>query len=335
MSTRPRRVALISASEVLRRAVRRALRDAPDLALVWDSARGRDALSCLDALSPDVVVIDTYLHDTDPYELTRVLTAQRRLPVLLLDDARDERGLLRAYAAGAAYLVPPPRGASGDRLSLRGLVETVKVLAGSDTQRRALDWSGEAPSTDRPLAAVGIVASAGGPKVLERLLSDLAGGALPPLLLVQHLAPGFQAGFADWLSRVSGYPVSIASDGRPAQRGQLYLGPEGSQFWVNRQGALVVEPTEPGHGFSPSGDRLFERLAAEHGAGAAAVVLSGMGEDGAAGALALHRAGGPVLVQSDAIIDSMPSAAVAAGAAGSVLPLAAIRAWLVEQQEAS
>lgn len=331
MTSTPRRLALISASPVVRRALRKALRDAPDLALVLDTARGADVAARVASVEPHVVVVDTYLPDIDAHELTRELVARCALPVVLLDEARDERAMVRAYAAGAVHLMKPPVGrGTGKNAAVRELLEMIRHLAASHDHQLASEATAGPPRPDRPLAVVGITSSAGGPPALQQILSGLAPEMLPPLLLVQHLAPGFHEGFADWLAQATGYTVALAEEGT-ARRGVLYLGLAGTQFWVDASGALVIEPADPHLPFTPSGDHLFARLAREHGPAAAGIVLSGMGVDGAEGALALRKAGGTVLVQGDATIDGMPAATVARGAASAVLPAADIRSWLMSQ----
>lgn len=331
---RPRTVALFSASPVVRRAFRDIFAGLTDLRLTIERDVGTDAPGIVERTRPDLVVIDTWLPEADAYEVTRAIVERRPTPVLLLaEDPLDERRMTRALAAGAAHVAAPPRngGAAPQEPDLQAFVDLLRELAAG---RGGLTVEAPAPSLreDRPVSVVGVVASAGGPQALVRLLAALPQGAPPPLLIVQHLARGFADSFADWLGRSTGFPTRIGAPGVRAEVGAAYLAPPDAQMWMDRAGTLVVLPPRPGERFAPSGDRLLAGLASEHGPSAVGVVLSGMGDDGAAGAAALHRAGGRVLVQADAPIDSMPCAVVAAGAADAVLPVARIAAWLARQR---
>lgn len=331
---RTRTVALFSASAVVRRAIRDALARIPDLRLAIERDVGDDAAGIVARMSPDLVILDTWLPHADAYDIARAIVSRHPTPVLLLaEDPLDERQMSRASETGATHVTAPPRprGLPPWDEEMQGFVELLRSLAAVGEEPRA-GAPDAAPDGAQPVAVVGIVASAGGPQALVQLLVGQPRGVLPPLLLVQHLAPGFAGGFAEWIGRSTGYPTRIGTDGLRAEVGSAYLAPHESQMWMDRGGALVVRPPEPHERFRPSGDRLLAGLAAEHGPRAAGIVLSGMGDDGAAGASELRRAGGLVLVQADAPIDSMPSAVVAAGAADAVLPVASIAAWLARQR---
>jgi two-component system chemotaxis response regulator CheB len=191
---------------------------------------------------------------------------------------------------------------------------------------------------DSPISAIGIVASAGGPRALDALLHALPAGVMPPILLVQHLAAGFIATFASWLGSSTGHPVLIAEDGERAVPGCVYLPPEDHHIGlavdlrIHLDGLDGLDGAPPAAGFRPSGDYLLASLA-RLGRRALGVVLSGMGRDGAEGAARLRQAGGRVVAQAleSAAVTGMPSAASRSGAAEAMLAPEDIARWLASR----
>ncbi len=172
-----------------------------------------------------------------------------------------------------------------------------------------------------PLIAVG--ASAGGPKAPRLLLQGLAAAPEARILIVQHIAKGFAAGLAAWLERESSFRVRLAAAGDRPQPGLVLLAPPKLHMALEA-GRVVLSDSAPRHACRPAVDVLFESLAAPALAPRViAVLLTGMGRDGAAGLLALRQAGARTLVQdeSSSVVFGMPKAAIALGAAEQTLPL--------------
>jgi two-component system chemotaxis response regulator CheB len=168
---------------------------------------------------------------------------------------------------------------------------------------------------------IGIAASTGGPPALAKILGELPGSLPVPLLLVQHLIPGFVGGLVEWLSKVTPIRVMVALHGTLPEPGCLYLAPDGCNIELSSARRLRVEPGQGPH--CPSGDALFFSLAGVLGAEAAGVVLTGMGSDGAQGLRAIGQAGGTTFAQDEAssVVFGMPRAAIAAGPVSRVLAL--------------
>ncbi|HTH17432.1 MAG TPA: CheB methylesterase domain-containing protein, partial [Magnetospirillum sp.] len=188
--------------------------------------------------------------------------------------------------------------------------------------------AGERLSAVPPMAGVdvvAIVASTGGPGALARVLGCLPKNFSVPVVVVQHMGEPFLAGFAHWLSSVSVLPVTLAGEGKRAEPGHVYVSP-GDVHLAMSGHIMHLLSTPPVNAQRPSGDVLFQSLAEGNGPRAIGVLLTGMGEDGAHGLLALRLAGGHTIAEdrSTAIIWGMPGAAVALGAAGEVLPVDAI-----------
>jgi two-component system chemotaxis response regulator CheB len=183
------------------------------------------------------------------------------------------------------------------------------------------------------LLALGIAASTGGPPALSAILSALPATFPLPILVAQHLGDGFAAGFHRMLAGVSRLPVSVATGGAPCLPGRVYLAPEGRDLCVVLGQGGVLLHTPPGSSLHrPSADALFSSLADTLGPRAAGLLLTGMGDDGAAGLLKLLRAGGRTLAQDEttAAVFGMPKAARDLGAAEEFVPLQQLAARLTE-----
>jgi two-component system chemotaxis response regulator CheB len=171
------------------------------------------------------------------------------------------------------------------------------------------------------VTAVGVASSVGGPAALRALLAPLPAAFPLPILVVQHMSPGFTTGLATWLDEMVDVPVSIAVSGAVAGPG-VHVAPDGAHLVLaaDRRLLLTEAPVDAPH--RPSADVLFASLARVAGGGAVAIVLTGMGRDGAGGVRAVLDAGGVAVAQSEATatIYGMPAAAVAEGATTLGLP---------------
>jgi two-component system chemotaxis response regulator CheB len=156
---------------------------------------------------------------------------------------------------------------------------------------------------------------------LAKVLSGLA-GLRAAVVVVQHLHPDFMDGFVTWMARVSALPVQLAVDGCPLQRGGVYVAPGGTHVRVDDDGRIALG-AEPRTLHRPSADELFTSVAAVQGSRAVGVLLTGMGDDGAKGLLAMRTAGATTIAQDEktSAVFGMPRSAVALGAASKVLPL--------------
>jgi two-component system chemotaxis response regulator CheB len=176
---------------------------------------------------------------------------------------------------------------------------------------------------DRDLRWVAVGASTGGPGAILELLEAVPRGTPAAFLVVQHIAPGFELGFADWLNRELRLDVRLAEDGEAPPPGALRLAPAGAHLLLGPDGRLRLDGArQPRRGHRPAIDELFLSCAAAFPRQTAGVLLTGMGNDGAEGLGALRRAGGMTLVQDEAssVVFGMPRVALEAGAAEVALP---------------
>lgn len=182
-----------------------------------------------------------------------------------------------------------------------------------------------------PLPVVALVASAGGLQALAAVLGGLPAGLGAAVVVLQHLEAGRQSLLPELLSRRTVLPVHEAADGAVLRPGAVYVAPSGRHLRITARGTLSLTDTPPVHYSRPSADVLLASLA-DAGVPMIAVVLTGRGEDGAAGALLVHRGGGTVLAQDRATSRhfGMPGAADDAGAVDEVLALEAIAPRLLQ-----
>lgn len=293
--------------------------------IVATAARPEEVAARHDEVHPDVILLAlSFLRQGGRrLPLASLLGKQRMRLVLLSDEVESstrtaQEEASRALLEGAMdVLLRPP---SHDALATDLFVERVLALAraGAPSPRDPVSRDAS-PQPIRParLKVIGVVASAGGPAALVRLLAN----AIPaPLLVAQHIPRGFVGSFAAMLRRSTGQDILIAEEGMQASPSRVYLAPDGADLAISPQLRLQVlrEGTRSIH---PSGDVLLEHLAS-FGPAAAGVVLTGMGEDGLAGAARLRRAGGRILAQNreTSVVNGMPGAVVAAGLADAALP---------------
>jgi two-component system chemotaxis response regulator CheB len=181
---------------------------------------------------------------------------------------------------------------------------------------------------------IAIAASTGGPNALVTILAALPASLPVPILIAQHMTAGFVAGFARWLSQVTPLKIVIACSGDVCRPGHVYLPPDSRDLMVDSRGVLAVTPSPGMH--CPSADRLLSSVAQAYASRAAGVVLTGMGEDGARGLLAIHQASGVTLAQDEetSVVYGMPRAAFEIGATTVRLPLGAIAYELLQMTSA-
>jgi two-component system chemotaxis response regulator CheB len=188
------------------------------------------------------------------------------------------------------------------------------------------------PATSlRPAArAVGVAASTGGPPALARLLGALPASYPAAILVVQHIATGFERGLVQWLARETALAVKLAEHGEPLRAGTVYFAPEGRHLTA-LVGTAFLDEAPPVRGFRPSGTTLLHSLAREYGPSATGVILTGMGDDGAEGLKAVRERGGRTFAQGPlgCVVFGMPRVAIESGAAEETLELEEIAAALL------
>jgi two-component system, chemotaxis family, protein-glutamate methylesterase/glutaminase len=308
-------------SGVYAAALRRLLEYDGDISVAAVCTSAEEAIAALPAVRPDLVTMDIELPGMDGLAAVEEIMSSAPLPILVLS-AQVGHGTDRAAAALAAGAVDA---LAKDDLDLRdpagpgatALRHRVKLLSRAQVIRhpRARLRGGHAGQVPvRPAAAIGMCSSTGGPQILARLLEALPADYQIPILVVQHIAPGFTDGLARWLDRSVAVTVRIAEEGTLAGPG-AWIAPEGAHLVLSATGQMHLDRHTVRGRHRPSGDVLLDSIAAAAGRAGVAIVLSGMGDDGAAGAAAVRRGGGLAIAQDEmtSAVFGMPKAAIDQG----------------------
>jgi two-component system chemotaxis response regulator CheB len=331
----PVSVVIVDDSPSVRAVLRRFLGRSDDIRVLGEAADGVAALDAVERLRPDVLLLDLVMPRLDGFAVLERLARAGGPPTVVLTSRADRaevRAAFEALSAGAVELVPKPE----DPDSWRQLSETLPGVlraAAASAARPAAPAAVSAPPVARPETAgttlrwLALGASTGGPAALRDLLAALPRPLPVPVLVVQHIARGFEAGLADWLGSTLSLDVRVAVEGERPGRGAVRIAPGGAHLRLAADERLALDPeTPPRRGHRPSVDVLFESLAAAAPRAVAAALLTGMGADGAEGLLALRRTGAACFAQDEAssAVWGMPRAAIEAGAAEAVLAPRAI-----------
>lgn len=358
MASNPIRVLIVDDSAVIRGLISRALEQESEIAVAGTAMNGERALSWMCSNPVDVVILDVEMPVMDG--LTALQKIQSDFPdvhVIMASGLTSQgaKTTVKALSLGAVGCVAKPQTSSAAesiRVLSRELVMMIKAV-GSKQRTKAEVTPAIAPARTvspvaQPIPASGqlfknnikfykqpevlvIGTSTGGPKALAELMPQIPVDFPVPILIVQHMPPGFTEILAAHIQKDSGRLTVEAKHNEPLEAHKTYVAPGGSHLLIgesNGQKVTLINQAPPEHFCRPSVNPLF-RSAAEHfGSATLAVMLTGMGEDGIEGSHEIARVGGTIIAQDEAssVVWGMPAAVVMAGLADKVLPLSEIAA---------
>jgi two-component system, chemotaxis family, protein-glutamate methylesterase/glutaminase len=310
----------------------------PELSVAGTASNGQQAIDQVKQLHPDVVIMDIHMPVLDGFEATRRIMVERPTPIVIVSaslNVQEATVSMHALRVGAlTVLQKPALDASADFAEVaQQFTATVRAMAGVRVVRRWSDRPAQAKEAHGgagPARIVAIAASTGGPAALYRVLSELPKDFAVPILVVQHIAPGFVPALASWLAGASPLAVKVAEHGDVLAPGTVYFAPDDRHLVLADRGTLEISAKPAVGGFRPSGTVLFESVAQVYGGAGIGVILTGMGEDGLRGLQALRAVGGQIVAQDEAssVVFGMPGAAVDAGIADAIVPLHMVAAQL-------
>lgn len=321
-------------------ALRRLLESVTGYRVAWVAATGREAIEKCSQIPPDLVLVKLDLPGIDGVQTTRAINQRTRCPVLILTSStKDQSGAVfeaMGYGALDVVRVPVP-GEGGELVGGQELLRKVAIISHligeKPGQVRPIPSSGKNEECATRLVAIG--SSTGGPKALVVLFTDFPVESNLSFVVVQHVDEQFAQGFAAWLDNQTPLKVELARDGSVPAPGHVLIAGTEEHLVMGPDRALHYTPELRDYPYRPSVDTFFQSLKINWPRKDTAVLLTGMGRDGAKGLLALKEAGWHTIVQDEqsSTVFGMPKAAVACGAATEILPLSEIADALVRRMK--
>lgn len=309
-----------------------------------------EALKFVSRTKPDLITIDLGLPGAEGLSFTREIMETNPIPIVVVSTASESEDATQAFdmlEAGALATVEKPVSGldNGDECSRR-LIETIKTMAEVKLVRRIRHRQGKgSPSAARnslhkedgngnstPIDLVAIGASTGGPGVIQQVLNGLPKDFPSPILIAQHIAPGFTDALVKWLASTTGFDVRICQNNDKLEPGVAYLCPEGYQTGMTPAMRVKLAEDDCINGVRPSVSYLFSSMAEVSGKRFVAILLTGMGRDGAEELKVLRERGGITIVQDaeSSLVHGMPGEAIKLGAAQYVVSPQRIPELLME-----
>lgn len=307
----------------------------PQILVAGVANNGKEALELVPCLKPNIITMDMDMPVMDGFEATKRIMTSNPTPIIIVSSTAFKAGTEKVFEAishGALDVIDKSElELVGDKKSGEALIAKIKFLDGVRgvhkqptnlrKERSLIDL--KAPRKKVSGKIVAMVASTGGPQALLEILKRLPEDFPCGIVIVQHITSGFLSGFVDWLNKECKIKVKIGKDSEEIKPGMAYLAPEDVQMRVVEGGRISLsdEPSHGGH--KPSGDVLLESIARVYERGSVAVILTGMGKDGAMGMKAIKQFHGKTIAQDEksCVVFGMPSVAIEMNVVDKVLPL--------------
>lgn len=337
------KVLIVDDSKTLSQFLEYVLSEDPEIEVIGKCENGKEAVQFVQRQKPDIITMDIDMPLMNGLEATRQIMSTEPVPIIVVTASRNARKQnipMEALAAGALTVIEKPLGFTHPDASSRikklvlfvKLYSQVKVLkrkikiaentifADSDKGNSVLTTK-LPPSSDwynKKIIAIGV--STGGPEVLKEIIPQISKDFPLPILIVQHITAGFLDGMVTWLNHLSSINVKVASQGEILQKGTVYFAPDKCQMGIYTN-KIVLEDCQTKSNICPSVSFLFNSLAQNRAENSIAILLTGMGSDGAKELKILKDLGALTIAQDkkSSLIHGMPGEAIKLGGAKFVL----------------
>ena len=330
------KVLIVDDSKVIQEFLKHLLASDPDIEVVGVGGSGNEAIELVRKLNPDIITMGIKMHGMDGYETSRIIMETVPTPIVLLKETEkvietdDSHKYLEAGAL-AVILSPALFELSQFTNFRKELIQTVKLMSEIKVVKlyprdkkgiiKPVHFEQTFESDLKRIKVIAIGASTGGPLALQLILSRLTKDLPVPVLIVQHIAPGFVKVFQKMLSATSGIKLKIAEDGERISAGIGYIAPDNFHMGVTSESKIILSNKPPENGSRPSVSYLFRSVAKTYGANALGVLLTGMGKDGADELKDMRDKGAITVVQNEgsSVVFGMPGEALRLGASNNAL----------------
>ena len=332
------RIAIVNDVRAASEALRRVVGSLPDHTVAWTAVDGVEAIAMAKRDRPDLILMDLIMPHVDGVQATRQIMAGSPCAILIVT-ATVSGNISLVYDAmgfGALDTVDTPvLGPSGEMTGAGALIEkiaTVAKLVGATSDHKRAARSDDAAATPRLLV---MGASTGGPKAVADLLVPLPRDWNVAVVVVQHVDVAFSQGLAKWLAERTGHAVRVAEGGERPQAGTVLVAGTNDHIVLSKGHTLEYREEPRDVFFRPSVDVFFESVADHWPQPGTAVLLTGMGKDGAKGMLKLRGCGWHTIAQDEAtsVVWSMPKAAIDLGAAAEVLAIERMPSSIISRMQ--
>ncbi|OQY49500.1 MAG: chemotaxis response regulator protein-glutamate methylesterase [Desulfobacteraceae bacterium 4572_87] len=323
------RIAIVNDLSLAVEILRRIVLDSALHKVAWVAQTGEEAVRKCEADTPDLILMDLFMPDMDGVEASRRIMYASPCPILVVTATMEDHAgkVFEAMGHGALDAINTPMMGRGDsaRKSRDALLKKIAMIEklSRNSQVSPIPRQSKASPGSKVSSLIAIGASTGGPKALAEILSRMPANLGAGILIAQHVDGEFSAGMASWLNEQSPLSIRLAEEGAYPSRGTALLAGKNDHLVLtsNLDLAYIKEPIATP--FRPSVDVLFKSVAAHWPSMGIAILLTGMGRDGAEGMKMLHRVGWHTIAQDEAtsVVYGMPKAARDLGAASEILPI--------------
>jgi len=325
------KVAIINNKQAARKELISIVGQTSDHEIVWSTSSGVSAIEFCKAVRPELILMDPLVRDIDGISVIRSIMAETPCAILIVTGSIEDRHemVFDALGAGAIDAVNTPildsanyEKAASDLLKKIAIINVLtrdSLSLPDSLNNESLSPLNNPVETN--LVVIGC--SSGGPEALAELLGNLPEGFQSPIVVVQHVDAAFAPGLAKWLNMKSALPVGLAREGDELVPGRVLVAATNSHLVLSEDGRLAYTEEPASSSYRPSVDVFFESVARNWKQSVTAIILTGMGKDGAKGLLELHRKGAHTIAQDKftSAVFGMPKAAIETGAASEVLPI--------------